>query len=144
MSLYNTQLNSTTNKKTTPIKRWFFINFGARGGSRTRMKFPSKDFKSFVYTIPPLGQKLFMRHGWESHPRIRVLQTLALLLGYRALFANVILLIYSVFSTSGNCSSDALALNKSSSIFAAFAISVSLTNLILGIGLILKVLFILY
>ena len=28
----------------------------AQGGSRTRMRFLSKDFKSFVYTIPPLGQ----------------------------------------------------------------------------------------
>ena len=50
------------------------------------MSFRSKDFKSFVYTIPPFGQKIIkLRHGWELNPRIRVLQTLALPLGYRAI-----------------------------------------------------------
>ena len=78
------------------------IIVGARGGSRTRMSFRSKDFKSFVYTIPPPGHILdFKRHGYlpagrqgncpsplrprrELHSRIEVLQTSALLLGYSA------------------------------------------------------------
>src|SRR3989344_5669738 len=47
--------------------------FSARGGSRTHMRFLSKDFKSFVYTIPPLGLKIVntWRLGWELHPCAR-------------------------------------------------------------------------
>ena len=46
---------SRTLKNTRNLLR-VFLNC-ARGGSRTRMTFRSTDFKSVVYTIPPLGRE---------------------------------------------------------------------------------------
>ena len=61
-----------------------------------------KDFKSPAYTVPPPRHARLLRkladsarrgrHGRESNPRIRVLQTLGLPLAYRAA-----LLLYSSF-----------------------------------------------
>ena len=74
-----------------PLLGWFStakFHSGARGGSRTHMNFRSKDFKSFVYTIPPLGQAYLIFSNWrprrELNPRIRDLQSLALPLCYSA------------------------------------------------------------
>ncbi len=87
--------------------------FSAQGETRTLKPLRAKDFKSFVYTIPPPGHIIYrlrldqknvpgvgrgdflspslfthlgiiLRPGWESNPRIRVLQTHALPLGYPA------------------------------------------------------------
>jgi hypothetical protein len=55
---------------------------GARGGTRTRKIVRSKDFKSFVYTIPPpgltSGDNYYNVEAWPGiEPGYAVLQTAA-------------------------------------------------------------------
>ena len=97
------------------------------------MSFRSTDFKSIVYTIPPSGHFYkTLRPGRELHPRIGVLQTPALLLGYLAGF--ILILLYS---------SPIFNFVKSSSTLSAFDMFFSPAKIILGIGRIFRVLFIL-
>lgn len=94
------------------------------------------DFKSALYANSSTEACSYMRRGWELHPRIRVLQTLALLLGHHALAIKKQYQNYSFFSISSF-----LIFASNSSILPASFVLVSFKNSILGTGLIFNFLF---
>ena len=74
------------------IKIWFELMFSyvVPGVGLEPTSLAAQHFKCCAFAISPPGQNKYLRPRWELHPRIRVLQTLALLLGYVAVYGEII------------------------------------------------------